>query len=143
MLGGLGLRLGGGFLLSNVLFYTSIFNSFPDLLRLNFLSQQQEDAVSGFDSPELGGEFDFIIVGGGSAGCLLANRLTRDGKLRVLLLERGGDPDPLLDVPMYFPLLLTSETTYGYTSVPQNAFGSSGNVCNLLINILKSDTIRW
>ena len=48
-------------------------------------------------NPAAGQAFDFIVVGGGAAGCVLANRLTADGSKRVLLLEvracaegRGG-----------------------------------------------------
>ena len=39
------------------------------------------------------GDFDYVIVGAGSAGCLLANRLSADADQRVLLLEAGGTDD--------------------------------------------------
>lgn len=46
-------------------------------------------------------QFDYVIVGGGTAGCVLANRLSSDGSASILLLEAGGSyRNPILPIPM-------------------------------------------
>ncbi|MBB4155552.1 choline dehydrogenase [Sphingomonas jinjuensis] len=58
---------------------------------------------------------DYVIVGAGSAGCVLANRLTADGKSRVILLEAGGDDRPGKE-PGQFTVNLNIHIPVGYAS---------------------------
>src|SRR5262249_59861224 len=58
---------------------------------------------------------DYIIVGAGSAGCLLANRLTEDSNVKVLLLEAGGpDKKQEIQIPAAFPKLFKTECDWAY-----------------------------
>jgi choline dehydrogenase len=59
--------------------------------------------------PERSDTYDYIIIGAGSAGCVLANRLSEDAACRVLLLEAGGrDSNPLVRLPMLMGKLMHS-----------------------------------
>ncbi|XP_058791714.1 glucose dehydrogenase [FAD, quinone]-like [Phymastichus coffea] len=64
------------------------------------------------------GSYDFVIVGAGSGGSVLANRLSEIADWKVLLLEAGGEESWLTDVPLLAPLMQVSQYNWGYRTEP-------------------------
>src|SRR6202046_1458593 len=64
--------------------------------------------------------YDYIIVGAGSAGCVLANRLSEDPSVRVLLLEAGGKDRSLkIKIPAAFPEQFHSKLDWDFATEPE------------------------
>lgn len=70
-------------------------------------------------------QFDYIIVGAGSAGSVLANRLSADGRFRILILEAGGkDSNPFLHIPAgYVKTLVDPNLLWQFRSSPSAGSG--------------------
>ncbi|PMN70201.1 GMC family oxidoreductase [Enterovibrio norvegicus] len=70
--------------------------------------------------------YDFIVVGAGSAGCVLANRLSENPSIRVLLIEAGGkDNNPWLHIPVgYFKTMHNPKTDWCYVTEPDPGINS-------------------
>src|SRR5438034_4875286 len=65
-------------------------------------------------------EFDYIIVGAGSAGCVLANRLSEDPGVSVVLLEAGGRDDKNeIRIPAAFPKLFKTPYDWNFVTAKQ------------------------
>ncbi|KAK4887891.1 hypothetical protein RN001_004162 [Aquatica leii] len=65
------------------------------------------------------GDYDYIVVGAGSAGSVIANRLTEDDDIKVLLLEAGGDESDFTDIPSMNIYSMSLEYNWNYNTTPQ------------------------
>jgi choline dehydrogenase len=71
-------------------------------------------------------EFDFVVIGGGTAGSVLASRLSERSDVHVLLLEAGpADGPEMMSVPAAWPTLIGSEVDWGYATVAQPGLAGS------------------
>ncbi|EFN72093.1 Glucose dehydrogenase [acceptor] [Camponotus floridanus] len=80
------------------------------------------------ETPDYTLPFDFLVIGAGSAGSVLANRLTENANWNVLVLEQGYDESFLTDIPFLAPILHVTDYARVYKSEPgpQDANGQGG-----------------
>ncbi|GKZ26050.1 hypothetical protein AbraIFM66951_005080 [Aspergillus brasiliensis] len=76
-------------------------------------------------------EYDYVIIGGGTAGLVVASRLSEDPSISVLVLEAGADltADPRVNIPVFYAALLGSDADWKFRSSPQP--GLNGRVIGL------------
>ncbi|RYO84126.1 hypothetical protein DL766_008785 [Monosporascus sp. MC13-8B] len=69
----------------------------------------------------VGDSYDFVVVGGGTAGLVVASRLSEDPTQRILVLEAGSDhtKDPRVQIPAFYEVLMGSEADWAFRSEPQ------------------------
>lgn len=66
--------------------------------------------------------YDFVIIGGGSAGSVLANRLSENNNWTVLLLEAGAEEPDFSDVPSIFPVLQLTPMDWQFKTEPSDNY---------------------
>lgn len=78
------------------------------------------DAVP--DLKKIAPEYDFIVVGSGSGGSVIANRLSENSNWTVLLLEAGPEEIILDEIPLFVSHIVSSDFNWGYTTEPSGSF---------------------
>ncbi|CAH2259725.1 glucose dehydrogenase [FAD, quinone]-like [Pararge aegeria] len=84
--------------------------------------EDAENRVRDHSFDELYEYYDFIIIGAGSAGSVMASRLSENPEWNILLLEAGQDENVLSDVPILFPALQTSSIDWQFVTEPSNDY---------------------
>lgn len=103
------------------------------LTYMRYTTYDPESKIS--DIQQILPEYDFIIVGGGSAGAVVANRLSEHKNWTILLLEAGGDETEISDIPSLAGYLQLSELDWQYKTAPPSGdssycLGMIGDRCN-------------
>ncbi|CAH0405863.1 unnamed protein product [Chilo suppressalis] len=117
--------------MANAMETTNLFDFWTDLFRP--LPRNPREGFMSDYTPIDQEEFDFIIVGAGSAGCVLANRLTEIPEWKILLIEAGGNENFFSDIPIFAAFLSTTPMNWMYNSEPEQKACRDlrGNVCFL------------
>lgn len=78
----------------------------------------------------MGDDYDFVVIGGGTAGLVVASRLSEGRNASILVLEAGADlaTDPRANIPIFYAALLGSEADSAFRTEPQVS------ICSLILS---------
>jgi len=88
--------------------------------RLKYILLLKDDFTNDLLSYKLKHEYDFVVIGAGTSGSVVANRLTEVSDWNVLLLEAGGDENWLSDIPILAVFLQLTSFNWGYKTEPED-----------------------
>lgn len=124
-----------------VFLHTSTMNHRPDIT-------DSEHRVKDVPLTDLLDSYDFIVIGGGSAGAVMANRLSEVPNWNVLLLEAGPDEFVVSDMPIMFPVLQLSPLDWQFKTEPGDRYfstisltNSSSSFENFLYSFMKKNSL--
>ncbi|CAH0555556.1 unnamed protein product [Brassicogethes aeneus] len=98
-----------------------INKAFEDAKKYKFDTDAYKYKPNNSDEIKEFGDFDYIIIGGGTTGSVIANRLSETKNIRVLLLEAGGEPNVLTEIPIFCNEAPLTDANWGYYTTPQKA----------------------
>ncbi|KAH8385019.1 hypothetical protein KR093_010505 [Drosophila rubida] len=115
---------------------TSLLGMIPLLaIGMNYYRYQYADPENKVLEPQyVKRHYDFVVVGGGSAGAVIANRLSEVRNWSVLLLEAGGDETEISDVPALAGYIQLTDLDWKYQTIP-----APGKYCQAM----KGDRCNW
>jgi choline dehydrogenase-like flavoprotein len=96
------------------------------LITVSIITLQRQSAHNNnANRSQWNSSYDYVVIGSGSAGAVVASRLTENPQINVLLLEAGGPQNVITDMPGATPALVGTDVDWQYKTVPQTEIGQA------------------